>query len=72
MEAYMFLTDWPVSRRDSGHSLALKSCLAALNGEIETETARGIFASFAERHDILMLDFTAFRRRGQEGSNEVA
>jgi hypothetical protein len=66
MEAYMFLTDWPASQRDAAHALALKGCLAAVRGDIETETARGIFASWAERRDILAPDVAAFvsSRRG--------
>lgn len=60
MEAYMFLTDWPPSQRDAAHSLALKGCLAAVRGEIEPETARGIFASWAERRSILAPDAAAF------------
>ena len=34
-------------------SIALKACSAALRGEIEAETARGLFAAFAEKHDLL-------------------
>ena len=66
MEAYMFLTDWPASQRDVVYSLALKGCLAAVRGGIETETARGLFASWAERRDILAPDVAAFisSRRG--------
>lgn len=66
MEAYMFLTDWPVGQRDAIHALALKGCLAAVRGDIETETARGLFASWAERRDILAPDVAAFvsSRRG--------
>lgn len=66
MEAYMFLTDWSVAQRDATHSLALKGCLAAVRGDIEIETARGLFASWAERRDILAPDVTAFvsSRRG--------
>lgn len=56
----MFLSDWRVSQRDAAHALALKGCLAAMCGDVETETARGIFASWAERHDILAPDVAAF------------
>ena|SRR6478609_7468154 len=66
MEAYMFLVDWPASQRDAVYSLALKGCLAAIRGDIETETARGLFTSWAERRDILAPDVAAFisSRRG--------
>ncbi|MCF1450345.1 DUF982 domain-containing protein [Agrobacterium vitis] len=53
MDAYRHLTDWPVSLRDGAHSIALKACGAALRGEIEAETARGLFVAFAEKHDLL-------------------
>uniref|UniRef100_UPI000568128E DUF982 domain-containing protein n=1 Tax=Neorhizobium vignae TaxID=690585 RepID=UPI000568128E len=47
MDAYRHLVEWPTSFRDTAHSIALKACLAALRGEIEAETARGLFAAFA-------------------------
>jgi hypothetical protein len=53
MDAYRHLVEWPTSFRDTAHSIALKACLAALRGEIEAETARGLFAAFAEKHDLL-------------------
>jgi hypothetical protein len=53
MDAYRHLVDWPVSMRDSAHRVALKACGAALRGDIEAETARGLFAAFAEKHDLL-------------------
>ena len=60
MEAYMFLTDWPSFRRDPAHVFAMKACLAAVRGEIEPETARGLFSAWAERRGILATDFAAF------------
>lgn len=71
MEAYMFLSDWPRSSRDAVHALACKACLAAVRGDIESETARGLFASWAERNDILALEAAAFavgRRTGPHGT----
>jgi hypothetical protein len=56
MDAYQLLCDWPVSQRDSAHSVAMKACAAALRGEIEAETVRGLFAAFAQRHDLLIKD----------------
>ncbi|SCX31921.1 DUF982 domain-containing protein [Agrobacterium rosae] len=53
MDAYRHLVEWPPSQRDSVHSVALKACSAALRGEIEAETARGFFAAFAEKHDLI-------------------
>ncbi len=65
-EAYRHLCEWPASFRDSAHSVALKACGAALRGEIEVETARGLFAAFAEKHDLLAPEIdtiVASRRR---------
>ncbi|WP_113386063.1 DUF982 domain-containing protein [Rhizobium sp. SYY.PMSO] len=65
-EAYSHLCEWPASFRDSAHSVALKACGAALRGEIEAETARGLFAAFAEKHDLLAPEIdtiVASRRR---------
>ncbi|EJC82955.1 Protein of unknown function (DUF982) [Rhizobium leguminosarum bv. trifolii WSM2297] len=59
MDAYRHLIEWPVSQRDTAHSVALKACSAALRGEIEAETARGLFAAFAEKHDLLAPDIDA-------------
>jgi hypothetical protein len=53
MDAYRHLVEWPTSFRDTAHTLALKACQTALRGEIEAETARGLFAAFAEKHEIL-------------------
>ncbi|TCA59871.1 DUF982 domain-containing protein [Rhizobium leguminosarum] len=56
MDAYRHLTEWPTSLRDSAHAIALTACSAALRGEIEAETARDLFAAFAEKHDLLILE----------------
>jgi hypothetical protein len=52
-DAYRHLVEWPASQRDGAHLVALRACSAALRGEIEAETARGLFAAFAEKHDLL-------------------
>jgi hypothetical protein len=54
--AYRLLVDWPISGRDNAHSVALRACHAALNGEIDAETVRGLFVAFAERQDLLVPD----------------
>ncbi len=53
MDAYRHLSEWPASAKDDAHSVALGACKAALRGEIEAETVRGLFAAFAKRHDLL-------------------
>lgn len=67
MEAYMFLVDWPPSKREPVHNFAIKSCLAALRGEVEAETVRGIFARLAEKYGILAPDVAAFIAAYREG-----
>ena len=52
-QAIAVLYEWPPSKRDSAHAVAFNACKAALAGEIEAETARGMFVAFARRHDLL-------------------
>lgn len=59
MDAYKHLCEWPAPLRDTAHAVALKGCGAALRGEIEAETARGLFAAFAEKHDLLAPEIDA-------------
>lgn len=59
MDAYRHLTEWPISFRDTAHCVALKACQAALRGDIEAETARGLFAGFAAKHDLLAPEIPA-------------
>ncbi len=72
MEAYMFLADWPQSRRDTTHAFTSKACLAPVRGEIEPETAKGLFASWAERQDILAPNIAAFASSRRQGSHGTA
>ncbi|AOF94481.1 DUF982 domain-containing protein [Sinorhizobium sp. RAC02] len=70
MDAYRHLVEWPTSFRDTAHTIALKACQAALGGEIEAETARGLFAAFAEKHKILAPEtpaITGSRMRDDSG-----
>ena len=55
MHAYQILMDWR-NAADHSRELALKACKAAINGEIEAQTARAVFVAFAERHDLLAPD----------------
>ncbi|KRE05045.1 hypothetical protein ASE63_25110 [Bosea sp. Root381] len=71
MEAYTFLADWPPIKRDAAHSFAMKACLAALQDEIDAETARGLFASWAERQDILAPDLSSFISSWRAGSPDL-
>lgn len=53
-EAYTFLIDWRgLPECSCVHAIALKAVKAALNGEIETETARSLVEAFAKRAGLL-------------------
>jgi len=73
IDAYRHLVEWPVSFRDAAHSVALKACQAALRGEIEAETARGLFSAFAEKHKFLAPERSAIApfRLGSDGNPHV-
>ncbi|MBD9650278.1 DUF982 domain-containing protein [Ensifer sp. ENS09] len=74
MEAYRHLVEWPASNRDAAHRAALNACSAALRSEIEAETVRGLFAAFAEKHDLLAPDAfvpEAIRSKRRPGSSQV-
>lgn len=58
-DAYRHLVEWPGSLRDRAHAVALNACQAALRGEIEAETARGLFVAFAEKHELLTTETSA-------------
>ncbi len=70
LDAYRHLVEWPKALKDHAHLVALNACVAALRGEIEAETARGLFAAFAERHDLLVPDIdvvaAAYRHRDRD------
>lgn len=53
LDAYRYLVESLAALRDNAHSAALKICGAALRGEIEANTAHGLFAAFAKKHDLL-------------------
>lgn len=58
-EAHRVLLDSTEFKRDAAHAFALRACQAALAGKVDTETARGLFAALAEKHDLLAPDVTA-------------
>jgi len=53
-QAYEFLSETPAISAKKAHSVALRACKAALEGEIEPETARSAFIAFAKRNAILL------------------
>lgn len=52
-EAYALLADWPRASRTAAHDIAAKACRAAMDGEIDAQTARATFVAFARRNDLL-------------------
>jgi hypothetical protein len=55
-DAYQFLTEWCGNSPEQ--KAALRACKAALAGDVDTETARGVFTAFARKKDILLEDAT--------------
>lgn len=54
VDAYQFLTDWCGNSPEQ--RAAIRACKAALAGDIDAETARGILVQFARKKDILVDD----------------
>jgi hypothetical protein len=53
-EAFELLCEMPEHMRGASHAAALKACRAAIVGEIEAETARGILEAYALSRGILV------------------
>ncbi len=53
-DAYQFAADWCGNSPEQ--RAAMRACKAALLGEVDAETARGIFMAFARKKDILVQD----------------
>lgn len=54
VDAYQFLMDW--CGNSPAQRAAIRACKAALAGEIDAETARGVVVQFARKKDILVED----------------
>ena len=54
VDAYQFATDWCGNSPEQ--RAAIRACKAALAGDIDAETARGVFVAFARKKDILVED----------------
>ncbi|THK35735.1 DUF982 domain-containing protein [Ensifer sp. MPMI2T] len=55
-EAYAWLNEWPPSKRNPTHAIALDACKAALAGEIDAEIARTALVACARRANLLAPD----------------
>ncbi len=54
VDAYQFVLDWCGNSPEQ--KAAIRACKAALIGEIDAETARGVLVAFARKKDILVED----------------
>jgi hypothetical protein len=51
-DAYQFVLEWCGNSPEQ--RAAMRACKAALVGDVDPETARGVFMAFARKKDILM------------------
>jgi hypothetical protein len=58
-EGFMLLNEMPSALRGPSHSAATNACRAAMNGEIDAETARGVVEAFARARGILAQEAMA-------------
>lgn len=52
VDAYQFALDWCGNSPEQ--KAAIRACKAALTGDVDAETARGVFVAFARKKDILV------------------
>ena len=57
VDAYQFASDWCGNSPEQ--KAAIRACKAALVGDIDAETARGVFVAFARKEDVLIEDGTS-------------
>ena len=53
-DAYQFAAEWCGNSPEQ--KAAIRACKAALTGDVDPETARGVFVAFARKKEILMED----------------
>ncbi len=54
VDAYQFLLEWCGNSPEQ--KAAIRACKAALVGDVDAETARGVFVAFVRKKDILFKD----------------
>jgi hypothetical protein len=54
IDAYQMLMDW--NGNSPEQKAAIRACKAALCGDVDAETSRGVFVAFAKKKDILVED----------------
>lgn len=55
-DAYQFAAEWCGNSPEQ--RAAIRACKAALAGDIDAETARGVFTAFARKKNLLVEDST--------------
>lgn len=68
-DAYKFLSEW--NGNSPEQRAALKACRAAIGGDIDPETARGVVIEFAKRKDILAPEPPPMSIFGQDHSRHA-
>lgn len=68
-DAYQFVAEWCGNSPEQ--RAAIRACKAALAGDVDPETARGVFTAFARKKDILMEDETVPPPVNRGQSNHV-
>ena len=58
-EALGVLSELSASSHGPAHAAAMKACRAAMNGEIDAETARGVFEAFVRARGMLANEAVA-------------
>ena len=54
VDAYQFVSEWCGNSPEQ--KSAIRACKAALTGDVDAETARGVLVAFARKKDILVED----------------
>lgn len=68
-DAYQLAMEWCGNSPEQ--KAAIRACKAALTGDVDAETARGIFIAFARKKDILMEEGDAPSPLGKLAPNHV-
>ena len=68
-DAHQFARDWCGNSPEQ--RAAIRACKAALAGEVDAETARGVFAAFARNKYILIEDETSLPTMGERQPNHT-
>ncbi len=68
-DAYQFAMEWCGNSPEQ--RAAIRACRAALAGDIDAETAKGVFVAFARKKDMLIEDATIPPTSGEGRSSRL-